>query len=370
MSASSTPTASPLAARPSAKLAATVDLPTPPLPEATATIAPTPGTAPRRPICVAGPPCGGGRRRAARAGAGLGGQHRGHRDDPGQRLDRRLGRLAQRFEARPALGLDLDREPDIAVAHDDPGHHAQRDDVAAPLGVAHPPQRVENLSLGDGGHDILPGGGRNVPEIGGPAALDNTRARALYRPGLRPRCGKGSGGMIWKSEGGGPWGTGPRGGGGGGGGGPWGPGRGGGSNGSGPGPRGFGSRPPDFEEMLRRSQDRFRRLLPGGFGGSTGLVVVVIAIVVIWLASGLYRVQPDEVGVVLRFGAYNRKTQPGLSYHVPRPIESVLTPSVTRVNRTEIGYRSEVSSARGGNQIAEEALMLTGDENIVDINFT
>jgi membrane protease subunit HflK len=91
------------------------------------------------------------------------------------------------------------------------------------------------------------------------------------------------------------------------------------------------------------------------------------------LASGFYRVLPDEVGVVLRFGAYNRTTQPGLNYHLPAPIEKVLTPSVTRVNRTEIGWRSaEGATARGvgSRQVGEEALMLTGDENIVDINFT
>ena len=175
--------------------------------------------------------------------------------------------------------------------------------------------------------------------------------------------------MIWHSDGGGPWGTGPRGGGGGGGpgggggGGPWGSGR-----GSGGGPR--GPVPPNFEEMLRRSQDRFRRILPGGFSTGTGVAVVLIAIVVLWMASGFYRVQPDEVGVVLRFGAYNRTTQPGLNYHLPTPIESVLTPSVTRVNRTEIGYRSGEGRAAGSRQLPEEALMLTGDENIVDINFT
>jgi modulator of FtsH protease HflK len=177
--------------------------------------------------------------------------------------------------------------------------------------------------------------------------------------------------MIWHSEGGGPWGTGPRGGGsgggpGGGGGGPWGGGRG---NGSGRGPR--GPVPPNFEEMLRRSQDRFRRVFPGGFGTGTGVAVVLIAIVVLWVASGFYRVLPDEVGVVLRFGAYNRTTQPGLNYHLPTPIESVLRPSVTRVNRTEIGYRSgESTTTRSGRDLPEEALMLTGDENIVDINFT
>ena len=61
----------------------------------------------------------------------------------------------------------------------------------------------------------------------------------------------------------------------------------------------------------------------------------MLGILVIWLASGFYRVLPDEVGVVLRFGAYNRTTQPGLNYHLPSPIETVLRPSVTRVNRTE-----------------------------------
>jgi membrane protease subunit HflK len=182
----------------------------------------------------------------------------------------------------------------------------------------------------------------------------------------------------------GPWGSGPRGGRGGGNGGgnggprgPWGGGRGGGGGGDDDGrpppfgSRGSGSRPPDFEEMLRRGQDRFRQLLPGGRGSGTIIGLAIAAVIALWLASGFYRVQPDEVGVVLRFGAYNRMTQPGLNYHLPSPIESALTPSVTRQNRMEIGYRSsEVGASRGGGQVPEEALMLTGDENIVDINFT
>jgi membrane protease subunit HflK len=177
--------------------------------------------------------------------------------------------------------------------------------------------------------------------------------------------------MIWMSERG-PWGSGPRGGrgggegGGGGGGGPWGGGRGG--NGSGP-PRGPGPFPPNFEDLLRRGQDRFRRLLPGGYGAGAGIAVVVLVIIAIWLASGFYRVLPDEVGVVLRLGAYDRMTQPGLNYHLPVPIETALTPSVTRVNRVEVGYRTGEATIRGERQVPEEALMLTGDENIVDINF-
>jgi modulator of FtsH protease HflK len=171
--------------------------------------------------------------------------------------------------------------------------------------------------------------------------------------------------MFWQSQGGGPWGTGPRGGG------PWGGGNRG--NGGAPGPR--GRQPPDFEELLRRGQDRFRRVLPqGGFGGGRRWVAIaLLAVVALWVASGIYSVDPDEVGVVLRFGAYNRTTQPGLNYHLPSPIETVLKPSVTRVNRTGIGYRNAEGPATreaATRQVPEEALMLTGDENIVDINFT
>src|SRR6266581_2273472 len=151
---------------------------------------------------------------------------------------------------------------------------------------------------------------------------------------------KGSRPMFWQSQGGGPWGSGPRGGG------PWGGGDRG--NGGGPGPRRRGPQPPDFEELLRRGQDRFRRVLPGRFRTGGGIAIVAIAIVVIWLASGFYRVLPDELGVVLRFGAYNRTTQPGLNYHLPTPIESVLRPSVTRINRTETGFRSADETTRAG----------------------
>jgi membrane protease subunit HflK len=169
--------------------------------------------------------------------------------------------------------------------------------------------------------------------------------------------------MNWHMQGGGPWGGGPRD--------PWGGGSRGG-NGGGP-PGGRGPRPPNFEEMLRRSQDRVRRALPGGFGTGTGIALVAIAIFVIWLASGFYVVRPDEVGIVLRFGAYNRTTQPGLNYHFPEPIETALTPKVTRINRTDVGFRAEENAAGTGavnEDIPSESLMLTGDENIVDVNFT
>ncbi len=109
------------------------------------------------------------------------------------------------------------------------------------------------------------------------------------------------------------------------------------------------------------------------FSGRAIAVVAMIA-VALWLASGVYRVQPDEQGVVLRFGAVNRTSLPGLNYHLPWPFERVLRPAVTRINRTEIGYRSGASGTleagrdRSGRDVLAESLMLTGDENIIDID--
>jgi membrane protease subunit HflK len=118
---------------------------------------------------------------------------------------------------------------------------------------------------------------------------------------------------------------------------------------------------------------------PGGrgFGGGRGALLILFIAVAFWLGSGFYRVQPDEQGVVLRFGAYNRTTFPGLNYHMPWPVESVLRPAVTRVNRVEVGYRTTPGDlrAQGGprelptRDVPAESLMLTGDENIIDINF-
>jgi membrane protease subunit HflK len=122
--------------------------------------------------------------------------------------------------------------------------------------------------------------------------------------------------------------------------------------------------------MLRRSQDRLRRLFPGGKGRGRGLVIALVAIVVLWGISGFYRVEPDERGIVLRFGAFNRTADPGLNYHLPGPIESVEKPKVTRINRVEVGFRETTGGRQGrATELPEESLMLTGDENIVDINF-
>ena len=101
-----------------------------------------------------------------------------------------------------------------------------------------------------------------------------------------------------------------------------------------------------------------------------------MVIAAVWLGSGFYRVQPDEQGIVMRFGAFRRSAPPGLNYHLPWPVESVLLPAVTRINRVEVGYRSgapDLRSASGRDlpqrDVPEESLMLTGDENIIDIDF-
>jgi len=132
------------------------------------------------------------------------------------------------------------------------------------------------------------------------------------------------------------------------------------------GPAGGGSRP-DLEDLLKRGQERLRRVLPGNLRGG-GVAVAGLIAVAVWLASGIYVVDPDEQGVVLRFGAFVGRTTPGINYHLPWPIESVETPKVTRENQLNVGYR--MGSADGARDVPEESLMLTGDENIVDINFT
>ena len=151
---------------------------------------------------------------------------------------------------------------------------------------------------------------------------------------------------------------------------PWGSPPGGGGNGSGR----KGPTPPDIDEIIRNLQDKINRFMPGGVAkGGKPIIFGLIILMVIWALSGLYRVLPDEQGVVLRFGKFVKTTQPGLNYHIPFPIESVLTPKVTKVNRIDIGFRSERDSGFTSTAVAdvpEESLMLTGDENIVNIDFS
>lgn len=163
--------------------------------------------------------------------------------------------------------------------------------------------------------------------------------------------------MPWSNQSGGPWGQ--RGSGGGGG--PWG--SGGGGAGGGP-----GGGQPDLEEILRRSQDRLRNMVPGGGNmGGKGIALILVAVIAVWLLTGFYTVRPNEVGLNLIFGRFVGQTAPGLNYNLPYPIGEVVRPNVTQVNRTEIGYRSVGTGQT--RDVLEESLMLTGDENIVDIDF-
>jgi membrane protease subunit HflK len=157
--------------------------------------------------------------------------------------------------------------------------------------------------------------------------------------------------MPWSNQGGGggggPWGSGGKG--------PWGSGQ-----------QPSGSTPPDLEEILRRGQDKLRRVLPGGNLGGKGFALLALAAIALWGFSGFFRVEPDELGVVLRFGKDVREVQPGLNYHLPYPIETALTPKALRINKIDIGMRSGEDGTR---EVPEESLMLTGDENIVDVDF-
>ncbi|TDR88111.1 FtsH protease activity modulator HflK [Enterovirga rhinocerotis] len=185
--------------------------------------------------------------------------------------------------------------------------------------------------------------------------------------------------MPWSNQsgggngGGGPWGQrgGGSSGGGGGGGGPWGGGSGGGSGGGG---GGGGNRPPDLEDMLRRGQDRLRDIFPGGSGGGGQLSGRAIALLLlggifVWLMTGWYTVRPNEVGLNLIFGKYSSSAANGLRWNWPYPIGQVEKPLVTQNRTIEIGVRN-VDTRRPQRPVDSESLMLTGDENIVDIDFT
>jgi membrane protease subunit HflK len=135
--------------------------------------------------------------------------------------------------------------------------------------------------------------------------------------------------------------------------------------------------PPDLDELLRNFNKKISGLLggkggsgntgggagaPQSFGIGIGLIVIVVAL--LWLASGFYIVDASSRGVVLRFGGYVDTTQPGPRWHMPFPIESVEVVSLSQVRTVEIGYRENVK-----NKMLKESLMLTADENIIDIQF-
>ncbi|MCC6598031.1 MAG: FtsH protease activity modulator HflK [Alphaproteobacteria bacterium] len=133
-----------------------------------------------------------------------------------------------------------------------------------------------------------------------------------------------------------------------------------------------GQEPPDMDEVLRRMQERFKGQFPSGFHGGYVFVLIFSGILLLWLASGFYVVNPGENAVIQRFGAWSHtKAEPGLGYHFPVPIESVSVLNVEEIRKMNIGF-AEAFARRGDGSVRsnlpEESLMLTVDRNIVDLN--
>ncbi len=163
-----------------------------------------------------------------------------------------------------------------------------------------------------------------------------------------------NGGGGWQGGGNrGPWGQGPKGG----------------------GPGGGGNRPPDLDDLVRKGQEKLREIFGGGRGGGTpgagnskGIALIIgLAVLVLIGWSSVFRVDTDQQGIVLRFGDFVRVQPPGLHLKFPYPVETVELPTVTRIQRVDIGMRGTTG---GALSVPEESLMLTGDENIVDIYFS
>ena len=128
----------------------------------------------------------------------------------------------------------------------------------------------------------------------------------------------------------------------------------------------------DFEDSIKKAKERFGKIK---IGGPRNIIILILIALLIWLATGFYRVEPDEQGIELLFGKWNQTTtEPGLHYFFPIPIGKTMTPKVENVRKINVGYRSAselgFSSNSNDRNVLEESLMLTGDQNIVDVNFT
>ena len=128
----------------------------------------------------------------------------------------------------------------------------------------------------------------------------------------------------------------------------------------------------DLEDSIKKAKEKFGKFK---IGGPRNLSILIIVALLIWLATGFYRVEPDEQGVELLFGKWNQvTTEPGLHYFFPTPIGKTMTPKVESIRKINVGYRSAselgFSSNSSDRNVLEESLMLTGDQNIVDVNFT
>ena len=131
--------------------------------------------------------------------------------------------------------------------------------------------------------------------------------------------------------------------------------------------------PPELDEVIKDFKNKFNSTFGGGFSGKTGaskaakgsFKYIFILAFIVWMATGIYIIDPAERGVVLRFGAFQTSTTQGPHWHIPYPVESVYKVNVEQVRSAEIGFRNAQNSYSGG--VSSESLMLTRDENMVDV---
>ena len=128
----------------------------------------------------------------------------------------------------------------------------------------------------------------------------------------------------------------------------------------------------DLEDSIKKAKEKFGKFK---IGGPRNISILIIVALIIWLATGFYRVEPDEQGIELLFGKWNQvTTEPGLHYFFPTPFGKTMTPKVESIRKINVGYRSAselgFSSNSSDRNVLEESLMLTGDQNIVDVHFT
>jgi membrane protease subunit HflK len=135
------------------------------------------------------------------------------------------------------------------------------------------------------------------------------------------------------------------------------------------GPSGGGMQPPDFDALLNKLFEAFRRWHESHREPPQIFAGVAAVVLGLWLLSGFYQVSADQLGVVMRFGGFHRIEQPGLRYHIPYPVEDVFLPNVTAQNEIQIGFRSSSRDPDSAHSVPEESMMLTQDENIIDVQF-
>lgn len=132
---------------------------------------------------------------------------------------------------------------------------------------------------------------------------------------------------------------------------------------------GGGQEPPDLDDMIRRARANFNNMMPGGFQGGGMIGIGILAVILLWLASGFYTVNPAEQAVIQRFGAWSRTiTEAGLHYRFPAPIETLTKVNVEEVRRMSIGFAERGNGMGGKQDLPEESLMLTADRNIIDLD--